>query len=159
MLVHAVEPQTIAAAMHDSPAGLLAYLLHRRFWWSHNDGDVLQAFSADFLLTSFALYWFSDCFASSVRTYHDMIFHPWRPVHDRHPIVETPTGITFFAHDLTSQNRIWCAEYYNLVRTSEREGGHFAPAEVPATVVEEIRETFRALRPRHPDQGGSDDRH
>jgi pimeloyl-ACP methyl ester carboxylesterase len=148
MLVHAVEPQTIAAAMHDSPAGLLAYLLHRRYWWSHNDGDVLQAFTPEFILTNVSLYWFTDCFASSVRTYHDMIFHPWRPVHDRRPVVEAPTGITFFTHDLTSQNRIWCGEYYNLVRTSEREGGHFAPAEVPATVVEEIRETFRLLRRR-----------
>jgi pimeloyl-ACP methyl ester carboxylesterase len=148
LFAHGLEPQTLAAAMHDSPAGMLAWLLHRRWWWSHHDGDLSEAFEREFLLTTFSLYWHTECFASSVRTYREMIFQPWSPSHDRVPVVEAPTGITFFDHDEpTGQSRFWAGEYYNLVRVAaEPRGGHFAPAENPDAVVREIRATFRLLR-------------
>jgi microsomal epoxide hydrolase len=148
LMVHALEPQTLAAGLNDSPAGLLAWLLHRRYWWSHHDGDLSAANDADFLLTTFSLYWFTDSIASSVRRYHDMVFRPWTPVHDRHPVVEAPTGITFFDHDdLTSRSRFWCPDHFNVVRAAARDhGGHFAPSEVPEVVVDEVRRTFRLLR-------------
>ena len=146
-VVHTVEPQTLAAALHDSPAGMMAWLLKARRHWSDNRGDVREAFSEDFLLTTFSLYWLTGCLCSSIRAYRVGADHPWRPAHDRHPVVEAPTGITFFEYDQTSRSRFWAADYYNLVRTSyQPRGGHFSPAEVPETVVSEIRETFRALR-------------
>ena len=54
------EPQTISYALHDSPVGLCAWILDRRYWWSDNDrGEraVEQAFSKDHLLTLMMLYW------------------------------------------------------------------------------------------------------
>lgn len=146
-VVHTVEPQTLAAAMHDSPAGMMAWLLKARRHWSDNRGEVREAFSEEFLLTTFSLYWLTECFATSVRAYRAGADHPWRPAHDRTPVVEAPTGITFFEYDQTSRSRFWAADYYNLIRTSyQPRGGHFSPAEVPETVVAEIRETFRRLR-------------
>jgi pimeloyl-ACP methyl ester carboxylesterase len=148
LVVHALEPQTLAAGLSDSPAGLLAWLLYRRAGWSDNGGDVLDAFDADFLLSTFSLYWYTDSIASSIRRYHDMVFHPWQPSHPRTPVVEAPTGLSFFDRDqLTSRSRFWCPEYFNVVRASSHtRGGHFAPAEEPDIAVNELRETFRLLR-------------
>lgn len=142
--VHALEPQTLAAAMHDSPAGMMAWLLHRRYWWSDSSGDVLQAFTREFLLTTFSLYWLSDSIGSTFRRYHDMVFNPWQPSHGRTPIVEAPTSIAFFdGDDLTGRIRFWVPEHYNVVRvTSHSRGGHFAPAEVPDTCISELRQAF-----------------
>jgi pimeloyl-ACP methyl ester carboxylesterase len=147
VLVHSLEPDTLGAGMEDSPAGMMAWLLHRRYWWSDNDGDVTQALSKDFLLTSFSLAWFTASFTSAIRFYHSMVNHPWHPSHDRTPIVEAPTGVTFFGQDITSQSRFWVGDYVNLIRaTAHDSGGHFMPAEQPAAVVDDIRATFRELR-------------
>ena len=48
--VHTTDPQTLSFALHDSPAGLAAWLVERRRNWSDNDGDVEEAFSRQFLL-------------------------------------------------------------------------------------------------------------
>jgi pimeloyl-ACP methyl ester carboxylesterase len=145
--VHIIEPQTLAAALHDSPAGMLAWLLKARHHWSDNQGDVRQAFSEEFLLTTFSIYWFTDSIGSSMRAYRVGADHPWQPSHARRPIVEAPTGISFFEHDQTSRSRFWAADYYRLVATNYHPtGGHFSPAEVPGSVVEDIRATFRLLR-------------
>ena len=43
MAVHIEDPQTLAWAMNDSPAGLAAWLIERRRNWSDCDGDVERA--------------------------------------------------------------------------------------------------------------------
>ena len=148
--VQVLEPQTLAYAMHDSPLGLLAWILQRRYWWSDNDRGpraVEQAFSKDHLLTVIMLYWLTDTFVTSVRYYAEVVKNPWRPDHDRRPVVQAPTAITFLDHDMTSQGRGWTADYYNLRWTNRlAHGGHFAPAEVPQEIVQDIRDAFRDLR-------------
>ena len=48
---------------------------------------------------------------------------------------------------MTSQGRGWTADYYNLRWTNRlQRGGHFAPAEVPQDIVQDIRDAFRDLR-------------
>ena len=137
---------TVGAALDDSPVGTLAWLLHRRHHWSDHDGDVEQALTQEFLLTSFSLAWFTRSMASAIRFYWSMVRHPWRPSHDRAPVVEAPTGLTLFGKDITSQSRFWVDDYVNLVRVGSYEaGGHFMAAERPDVVVEEIRSTFRSM--------------
>jgi microsomal epoxide hydrolase len=141
-VANTVESQTLAAGLHDSPAGTMAWLLARR-----RDNRGMVPFSETFLLTNASLYWLTECMGPSMRRYRMSVDHLWRPSHDRSPVVEAPTGITFFEHDQTSRSRFWTADYYNLIRTSYQPGaGHFSPAEAPAAVVEEIRATFRLLR-------------
>ena len=148
--VQALDPQTLAFMAHDSPIGLCAWILDRRYWWSDNDrGEraVEQAFSKDHLLTLMMLYWATGAFVTSARYYAEVAKNPWRPSHDRQPVVEAPTGITFLAQDMTSQGRGWTEEYYNLVWTRARDrGGRFAAAERPAEIVEDIREALRPYR-------------
>ena len=145
--VHVLSPQTIGYALEDSPAGLCAWLVERRRAWSDCDGDVERSYSKDELLTQTSLYWLTDTFASSARYYHEAAAHPWGPSHNLTPVVQVPTGFTLFRHDAPVPSLDFLQDTYDLRfhRVSEQ-GGHFAAAEQPTTVVADIREMFRSLR-------------
>ena len=148
-LTHIHEPQTLAWAMQDSPLGLAAWMLQRRFAWSDCDGDVERRFSKDALITSFALYWLTGSFAGSVRFYADSFRSPWTPSHARRPTLEAPTGIAVFPRELVHVPRAWAEREANLVHWTRLEsGGHFAPAEEPERLVQDLRDFFRPLRGR-----------
>jgi len=144
---HVLSAQTLAYALNDSPVGLCSWLLERRRSWSDSAGDVERRFSKDELLTNVMLYWLTQSSATSARYYSEAAFHPWRPVHDRTPVVEVPTGYSVFLPDAPPLSRAWISDYYNVVYSKEHSsGGQFAPAEEPEAVVEDIRSTFRPLR-------------
>ena len=145
--VQHLDPQTLAYAMHDSPVGLCAWILERRRSWSDCGGEVESRFSKDQLLTTMMLYWLTDSFSTSVRFYCEAGAHPWQPSHDRTPVVEAPTGVTIFEGDKPPGSMDWTADYYNrrFLRIHPS-GGHFAPAEEPVAVVEDIRAMFRPSR-------------
>jgi pimeloyl-ACP methyl ester carboxylesterase len=144
---HILDPQTLAYAMHDSPVGMLAWLLERRRSWSDCGGQVERRFSKDDLITTAMIYWITGSFVSSVRYYADSARYPWQPSHDRSPMFEAPAGITLFLNDGASLPNKERLANYNLHFLKERNsGGHFGPAEEPAAVVEDIRQTFRDLR-------------
>jgi pimeloyl-ACP methyl ester carboxylesterase len=145
--VQHLDPQTLAFAMHDSPLGLCAWILERRRSWGDCQGDVESRFSKDQLLTTMMIYWLTDSFVSSVRYYQEASAHPWQPDHDRMPVVEAPTGITLFEPDKPPGDMEWSHDYYNRqFYRSHPSGGHFAPAEEPGALVEDIREMFRSSR-------------
>lgn len=145
--VHVIDPQTLAWMAQDSPVGLLAWLLERRRAWSDCGDDLESRFTRDELLVNATIYWATETFASSVRYYADTANFPWSPSHDRSPVVEAPTGISFMVPDSGPGPSDAHRAYYNLVYSREhRSGGHFAPAEEPELIVEDIRATFRPLR-------------
>jgi pimeloyl-ACP methyl ester carboxylesterase len=146
-LTHIVEPQTLAWAMQDSPTGLAAWMLQRRRSWSDCNSDVERRFTKDELITSFALYWLTGTFGGSVRFYADSFRIPWTPSHDRRPTLEAPTGVAVFPYELVHVPRALAEREANLVHwTRMGRGGHFAPAEEPALVVDDLRAFFRPLR-------------
>ena len=52
-----------------------------------------------------------------------------------------------FPRDVLVMPRRWIERYYNLQRLTDMpRGGHFAPMEEPALLVEDIRAFFRPLR-------------
>jgi len=55
-LEQATKPHTLAAALGDSPAGLLAWILEKLRSWSDSGGDVESVFPRDELLTWVTLY-------------------------------------------------------------------------------------------------------
>jgi len=149
--VHMLDPQTLAFALHDSPVGLAAWLLERRRAWSDCGGDVERRFSKDELLTGISLYWLTDSFSSSIRFYAEAANSGWTPAHPGMPAVAVPTGLSLFEVDTAPGPRDWLRQYFDLRLLREhREGGHFAHAEVPGTIVADIRDTFRPLRGRAP---------
>jgi pimeloyl-ACP methyl ester carboxylesterase len=147
-VVQVLDPQTLAAGIHDSPAGLAAWLLERRRNWSDCAGDVERVFSQDDLLTSFMLYWATDSFATSARFYRDTWKGGWTPAHDRTPVIEAPTGVSLFRSDLPpGVSTDWIGSYFNLSFYREHpQGGHFAAAERPGDIVEDLRTFFRRHR-------------
>jgi pimeloyl-ACP methyl ester carboxylesterase len=145
--VHVLSPQTIGYALQDSPAGLCAWLVERRRAWSDCDGDIETVYSKDELLTHVSLYWLTDCFASSVRYYHEAAADPWRPSHDLLPTVRVPAGFTLFERDAPVPTIGYLKDAYDLrFHHVSGRGGHFAAAEQPETIVNDLRAMFRPLR-------------
>lgn len=145
--VQVLEPETLSYGMHDSPAALCAWLVQRRRAWSDCGGEVERRFTKDELLDNVMVYWLTESFVSAARYYAEAARHTWTPSHDGTPVVEAPTGYTLFLPDTIALPRDWIPVYYNVCYAKERQvGGHFAPAEEPDAVVEDIRATFRPLR-------------
>jgi len=144
---HVLHPQTLAYALHDSPVGLLAWMLEKRRTWGDCRGDVESRFSRDFLLTTMSLYWFTDTFVTSARFYAEAAKAKWSPVRDGMPQVPVPTGLSLFEHDLMPGSIDWTATYYDQrLRRIRDDGGHFGPAENPSAIIEDLRDLFRPLR-------------
>jgi len=145
--VQSTDPQTLAYGMHDSPVGLCAWILERRRNWSDCGGDVERRFSKDDLLTTMMLYWVTESFVTSARYYYEACHQPWTPAHSRSPVIEAPTAVAVFPQELLIPPRRWAEQYYNLQRwTLMPAGGHFAHADEPDALVEDIRAVFRTRR-------------
>lgn len=145
--VQVLDPQTLSYAMHDSPVGLLAWLIERRRAWGDCRDGLESAFDRDFLLTTATLYWLTDSFVTSARFYAEAARHRWQPSHALAPMVQAPTGISHFTHDGTVGLGAGMESLFNLVfeRRHDR-GGHFAAAEAPDAIVQDLRDMFRPLR-------------
>ena len=136
-------PQTIAHAIHDSPAGLAAWLVEKRRAWSHCDGEVESRFTRDELCTTLMIYWATQSYGTSARYYYEMTHQPWSASHDRQPVVESAVGIGNFLNEIVHQPRAWAEDYYNLQHWTDFEsGGHFAPMEEPDALAADIRRFF-----------------
>jgi pimeloyl-ACP methyl ester carboxylesterase len=144
---HVHDPQTLAYAFNDSPVGLAAWLLVRRRNASDCDGDLLRCYTYDQLLTTASLYWFTGTIGTSMRWYAESAAHGFVPAHDRVPEVEAPVGMAIFPGDVLRPPRAFAARHANLRRWTVMErGGHYAPAEQPEALVDDIRAFFRELR-------------
>ena len=145
--VHVLDPQTLAVGLHDSPAGLLSWLVERRRAWGDCNGDVESRFSRDHLITTTMIYWLTNSFVTSARYYAEAAHYPWQPSHDGTPQIQVPVGVTNLAGDsggnLGRDTSGMFADHYTNTHPT---GGHFAPAEEPEVIVEDIRATFRPLR-------------
>jgi pimeloyl-ACP methyl ester carboxylesterase len=141
------KPQTLANALNDSPAGLCSWLVEKRRTWSDCGGDVERRFTKDELCTIMTLYWATQSYGTSARYYYECIHNPWKPSHNRSPVVESPVGCAVFDEEVIISPRKWAESYYNLKRwTRMPRGGHFAPMEEPELLVNDIRAFFRELR-------------
>lgn len=147
VVVQSTDPQTLAVAMHDSPAGLLAWLTERRRNWSDCGGDVETVCSKEDLITLAMMYWVTESFVTSVRFYWESAHDSWKPSHDRMPVVEAPTAIALFPQELCLMPKRFMETYYNLQQLSSMpRGGHFAPSEQPALLIDDVRKFFRKYR-------------
>ncbi len=144
---HMLHAQTIGYALHDSPVGLLAWMLEKRYRWGDCRGDVESRFSRDHLLTSIGLYWLTDSFVTSARYYAEASRESWQPARAGMPQVPAPTALSLFRYDMPPGEPDWAKDYFDLRQLRIREdGGHFAPAENPKAIVEDLRQFFAALR-------------
>ncbi len=142
--MHRTRPQTAAIGLHDSPAGLAAWIVEKMRAWSDCGGDVERRFTKDEILTNVTLYWLTETIGSSMRMYSADAGMPLSQ-HTRR--VEAPSGFSIFQGDIVRPPRAWLERTANVVRMTEPpRGGHFAPFEEPELYAQELREFFRPFR-------------
>ena len=81
-------PDTIAAALADSPAGLAAWIIDKYRAWSDCSGDLESRFDKDTLCTILTLYWATECIGTSFRQYRDY------PHNSPRPTITVPVAVT-----------------------------------------------------------------
>ena len=134
------KPQTLGAALNDSPAGLLAWIVEKFRTWSDCDGHPENVFTRDQLLTNVMVYWVTQTITSSARLY-------WEHMHSREAQVPVtvPTGVARYPKEVLRYPRSWVEQRYNVVHWSDMpHGGHFAAMEQPELFVDDLRAFFRA---------------
>ena len=134
-LMNASRPQTIAAALSDSPVGQLAY--NELF---ENFGNGTSLLSRDQVLTQVSLYWLTNTSSGAVRYYFEEKAAEAQ-------VNDGPIGVTVFADDFVSMRPFAERDNTDIVSWTERPtGGHFASMEVPHAVAEEVRAFFVGRR-------------
>jgi len=130
--MNASRPQTIAAALSDSPVGQLAY--NELF---ENFGNGTGLMTRDQVLTQVSLYWLTNTSAGAVR-YH----YTEKAVEAR--VNEGRIGVAVFADDFQSIRPFAERDNTNIVHWSEiPRGGHYASIEVPDLLADDLRTFFR----------------
>jgi len=143
--IQGTRPDTLAVALNDSPAGLLAWLTEKLVEWSDSDRDdprdVERRISRERILTEATLYWVTWSVGTSFRPYYE-----GDDERDEIPPVEVPAAVHIQKHEGDYPESLARAFYRDL-RTFERldEGGHFAVAEVPAQMAERVRAFAESL--------------
>lgn len=140
--MHTTRPQTLAAALNDSPAGLAAWIIEKFRAWGDTGGDLFSRFDRDELLTNLTIYWVTGTINSSMRLYLENVRDPGRPGQ-----VPVPTGMLMGPRDMFPTPRSWAARAYRLEHWVEAEaGGHFMEWEEPAAVAADLCAFFAGAR-------------
>jgi pimeloyl-ACP methyl ester carboxylesterase len=132
-------PQTLAYALTDAPAGLLAWMLEE--FRDRTGASALlpeDAIDLDLLLTNATIYWLTATYGSAARVRSEGYAYAVEPS-------TTPTGVAVFPFDRADRK---VAERANrIVRWSRFDrGGHFAALETPDLLIPDLRELFRGYR-------------
>ncbi|HVQ76053.1 MAG TPA: epoxide hydrolase [Candidatus Binatia bacterium] len=145
-LIQETRPQTLAYGLHDSPAGLAAWIVEKWRAWTDPDGDLDRHFTRDTLLTNVTIYWVTETANASGRSYYERARDPRRIAPDAR--IAVPTGVALSTEAVQRVPREWAERRYVDIRrwTEFDRGGHFMAAEEPALLAEEIRAFFRPLR-------------
>jgi pimeloyl-ACP methyl ester carboxylesterase len=150
--IQLTKPQTLAALVADSPAGQLAWITEKRYFWGlHERGAGTEAFERvwpkDDLITTAAVYFLTETGGTSSRYYWECRGNPWRPEHSNFPVVGAPTAVSIYPGEIYKPPKKWTEQYFNLQQYRVHDdGGHFAPLEVPDTYVKDVRDFFGGFR-------------
>jgi pimeloyl-ACP methyl ester carboxylesterase len=132
-------PATLAFALTDSPAGVLAWNAELWTGW----GDFADVVDVDTYLTHASIYWFTRTSGSSARHYFEDARSGAGYREQPNPV---PTAVAVFPQDFRTI-RTFAQRSNNIVRYTEFErGGHFAYTTDPDLVVGDVREFFGGLQ-------------
>jgi epoxide hydrolase len=142
-VLHSQQPQTVAFALADSPAGLLGWLLQLF-------GESLDR---DFVLANVAIHWLTGTAASAIRFYYE---DAHAPAADPAGPTTTPTGLAMFAGDFRSIRTFAERDHAGIVSWNSYDpglatggaqdaGGHYAAHEATDLLVRDIRGFFASL--------------
>jgi hypothetical protein len=137
--LHSQQPQTLAHALADSPAGLLAW--NGQLMGEDAMGE--KGLDDDFVLTNVALYWLTNTGGSSIRFYHEDAGAP----RAQEPTT-VPLGVVGFAGDFSGVRRFAERDHQNLVQWNmhPEPGGHYAAHLEPDVLADDIRAFYAGRR-------------
>jgi pimeloyl-ACP methyl ester carboxylesterase len=131
------QPQTLAHALADSPAGLLA--------WNAQLFD--ESLDDDFVLANVTLYWLTGTAGTSIRHYYE---DTHQPVGTQAGPTTVPVGLAAAADgDFRSIRRFAERDHARITSWTELAGvtGHYSAHTNPDQLAGDIRRFFRPLRP------------
>ena len=136
-VLHSQQPQTIAHALADSPAGLLGWL-----------AQLLEHVDDDFLLTNVAIHWLTGTAGSAIRYYYDDAKAP-KPDGPVEPTT-IPLGLAAArSGDFKSIRRFADRDHENIVAwTTVDADGHYLAHTASDAYAGEVRGFFAGLRDR-----------
>jgi pimeloyl-ACP methyl ester carboxylesterase len=142
--IQETRPQTLAYGLHDSPAGLAAWIVEKWRAWTDPAGEMERYFSRDLLLANVTLYWVTETANAANRSYYERAREP-RAITER---IGVPTGVALSLEAVQRLPRERAERGYADIRrwTEFDRGGHFMAAEEPALLAAELREFFRPFR-------------
>lgn len=133
-------PDTVAAALLDSPAGLAAWIVDKLHAWC--DGDFEAAFDRDTLCTMLTLYWATGSIGTSFRQYFDWTANGPRPRIDV-PVAVTQSneeGMRTFPLSIAQRAASDIRQYSVAQR-----GGHFLALENPDLIASDLTRFMTAV--------------
>jgi len=138
-------PQLAGYLLSDSPMAQAAWIYDIFNMGTGATGDPGKFLDRDSMLDEITLYWLTDTGASSARFYLEQVAALGE--HSNPGVVDLPTGVSVFPHDLPAVHS-WAPMFYpKLFYWHELDrGGHFAQLEVPELFVDELRRCFRSFR-------------
>jgi pimeloyl-ACP methyl ester carboxylesterase len=113
---HATKPATLGAALHDSPAGLAAWIGEKVVAWSSTHPDGEPAFDRDLLLGTLTLYWATGTIATSLLPYWAYQHRPETVLTPDDPS-PVPTAVSIFGGEhvpFPKPPRSLAERYYRL---------------------------------------------
>lgn len=133
------KPQTIGAALDDSPAGLAAWIVEKFQTWS--DGDLFEVYTLDELCVNLTIYWVTRSATSAAQYYYDNGHATLS-----NDAVTVPTGVAIWPKDLVPVTRATVQRWFPVVRWTEHpRGGHFGPWEEPELWASDVVAFFDDL--------------
>jgi pimeloyl-ACP methyl ester carboxylesterase len=143
------KPSTLGAALHDSPAGLAAWIGEKVTAWSAVGRDGQPAFGRDLLLGTLTLYWVTGTITSSLLPYWAYAHNPGAALPAGDP-PDVPTAISIFGGErvpFPKPPRELAARYFTVTGWAEHDrGGHFPAVAEPGLLAQTLREVFRPAR-------------
>jgi pimeloyl-ACP methyl ester carboxylesterase len=140
--IMSTRPDTIAAALVDSPAGLAAWIIDKYRAWSDCGGDLESRFDRDSLCTILTLYWVTECIGTSFRQYLDY------PSNSPRPTITVPVAVTqsherpmnLFPRSIAERAATDIRQY-----SAPGRGGHFLAFEEPRLIADELGRFMRSI--------------
>ncbi|BCL77041.1 multidrug MFS transporter [Jeongeupia sp. HS-3] len=143
-MLHASKPQTIAAALNDTPAGLAAWIGEKFHGWRDGGLRMDDRAALDALCAVLTVYWATQTIGSSQRLYREAFADAGAmSPPPRHGV---PVGVAVFPADILPAPRTWAQRWFDRCDWQAMpRGGHFPGFETPELLADELRRFVAAL--------------
>ena len=145
MKLQCTRPQSLAFALADSPVGLASWIYALFQDVSDSGGQPERVIPLDHLIDDIMLYWLPNAGPSSARFYWEAAQEMAKGMPN--VPLPLPAGVSIFPGEQVRLSPRWAEKRFADLRYfgEATSGGHFAAMENPATFVEHVRSTFRAM--------------